>query len=250
MLVIPAIDLDAGRCVRLVQGDFDRQTVYGDDPVEIARRWADLGARWLHVVDLDGARAGRPAQLDLVERIARVGVPVQLGGGLRSLEHVREALERGATRVVLGTAAVEAPDLLRAAIVAYGAERVVLGVDARDGLVATRGWRQTTTVRALDVVSEALRVGVERVVFTDIARDGTLSSPNYAALEEVVRTGARVIASGGVASRAHLERLAGIDGVEAAIVGRALYDGTLSISGPDGWWMAATGAAEGEGEGA
>lgn len=237
MLVIPAIDLLQGRCVRLFQGDFAQETIYDDDPVRTAHRWAALGARWLHIVDLDGARLGRPAQLPLVSGIAAAGVPVELGGGLRTLDDMHAAFEAGVARVVLGTIAIEDPAILDVAVRRFGPERVVLGVDARDGMVAVRGWEQTSTVAATDVIARAREGGVQQVIYTDIERDGTLSSPNYDATAEIAAIGVRVIASGGVATRLNLERLAEIDGVKAAIVGRALYAGTLRINGPDDWWV-------------
>jgi phosphoribosylformimino-5-aminoimidazole carboxamide ribotide isomerase len=237
MLVIPAIDLRAGRCVRLFQGDFGRETVYDDDPARVARHWASLGARWLHIVDLDGARAGHPMQLDLVARIAAAGVPVELGGGLRSLDDVRSTFDRGVGRVVLGTAAIENPELLEDAVQEFGDQRVVLGVDARDGLVAVRGWEQTSTIAAAEVIDRARTVGIRRVIYTDIERDGTLMSPNFDAIQMVASSGIQVIASGGVVNREHLMRLSEIEGVEAAIVGRALYAGTLVIRASDDWWV-------------
>ncbi len=248
MLVIPAIDLLQGRCVRLFQGDFAQETIYDDDPVRVAHHWATLGARWLHIVDLDGARLGQPAQLALVAGIAAAGVPVELGGGLRTLDDMEAAFEAGVARVVLGTVAIEDPALLDVAVQRFGPERVVLGVDARNGMVAVRGWEQTSTVAATDVITRAREGGIQRVIYTDIERDGTLSSPNYDATAEIAATGIRVIASGGVATRENLERLAEITGVEAAIVGRALYAGTLRIDGPDEWWVEPANDGIGEGE--
>ncbi|HET7035834.1 MAG TPA: 1-(5-phosphoribosyl)-5-[(5-phosphoribosylamino)methylideneamino]imidazole-4-carboxamide isomerase [Thermomicrobiaceae bacterium] len=244
MLIIPALDLRAGRCVRLTQGDFDRETRYDDDPLAVARRWQRLGARWLHVVDLDGARMGVPAQLPLVRAIAALGVPVELGGGLRTLDDLRAAIDAGAGRVVIGTAAVEDPALLREAVTIFGAERVVLGLDARAGQVALRGWREQSTVPVEAVVSGAREAGVRRVIFTDIARDGTLSAPNYAAIAAVARLGLPVIASGGVATREQLARLAAIRGVEAAIVGKALYAGAITIEDESEWNVVAEGDDE------
>jgi phosphoribosylformimino-5-aminoimidazole carboxamide ribotide isomerase len=237
MLVIPAIDLRGRRCVRLVQGDFAQETVYDEDPAQVARHWASLGAQWLHIVDLDGARAGRPMQLDLVARIVSAGVLVELGGGLRSLHDVRSALDRGVSRVVLGTAAIENPRLLEDVTQEFGDRRVVLGVDARDGMIAVRGWERTSTIAVAEVIDHARQIGIRRVIYTDIERDGTLSSPNLDAIQVVARTGIQVIASGGVVNRAHLVRLSEIAGVEAVIVGRALYDGTLTIHAPEDWWV-------------
>lgn len=237
MLIIPAVDLRGGRCVRLVQGDFSRETTYDDDPVSVARQWVDRGTRWLHVVDLDGARAGEPRQLELVARIASCGVPVELGGGLRELAHIAAALDAGVSRVVLGTVAIERPELLDESVRQFGADRLVLGVDARQGRVAVRGWEHVTGVEAGAVIERARQAGVCRVIYTDIERDGTLSSPNFEAIEAVAAFGMAVIASGGVARREHLERLAAIDGVEAAIVGKALYAGELSLEDASDWWV-------------
>ena len=236
MIVIPAIDLRGGRCVRLLQGDFARETVYGDDPVQMALRWQEAGATILHVVDLDGARAGEPVQGAIVAAIAdALTIPVQLGGGMRSLDHLEAAFAGGVARVVLGTAAIEDRELLRAAITRWGADRILLGVDAREGMVATRGWIETTTVRATDLARELATLGLRRVVYTDIGRDGTLHEPNYAALAELASSsGLAVVASGGVARREHLPFLAAIPGIEAAIVGRALYTGDV-VLGPGEW---------------
>jgi phosphoribosylformimino-5-aminoimidazole carboxamide ribotide isomerase len=225
VLVLPAIDLQAGRCVRLLRGDFARETVYGDDPVEMARHWRDSGAGLLHVVDLDGARAGRPAQLELVRAIA-AEMPVQVGGGLRTLEDVEAAFAAGAQRVVLGTAALDLPlvtDLAR-----HHGERLVVALDTRDGRVAVEGWTEASDWSLLDLASALVEVGVQRFLHTDVERDGALTSPNYASLEALVALGAPVIASGGVAALEHLERLRDA-GAEAVIVGRALYEGVFTL---------------------
>ncbi len=236
MIVIPAIDLRGGRCVRLLQGDFAQETVYGDDPMQMALRWQAAGATMLHVVDLDGAKVGYPAQAAIVSAIARaLTIPVELGGGLRALAHLEEAFAGGVARVVLGTAAIEDRGLLTAALERWGAERIVLGLDAREGLVATRGWIETTAVRATELARELAALGVRHVVYTDIGRDGTLHEPNYAALREMAEaSGLAVIASGGVARREHLTALAAVPGIEAAIVGRAIYTGDV-VLGPGEW---------------
>lgn len=236
MIVIPAIDLRGGRCVRLLQGDFARETIYGDDPVQMALRWQEAGATILHVVDLDGARAGEPVQGAIVAAIAQaLTIPVQLGGGMRALDHIAGAFAGGVARVVLGTAAIEDRELLCAAIARWGGDRILLGVDARDGMVATRGWIETTAVRATDLARDLATLGLRRVVYTDIGRDGTLHEPNYAALAELAAASdLAVIASGGVAHRDHLPALAAIPGVEAAIVGRALYTGDVMLR-PGEW---------------
>jgi phosphoribosylformimino-5-aminoimidazole carboxamide ribotide isomerase len=229
MEIIPAIDIKDGICVRLYQGDFARATVYDKDPPAVARRWVEQGARLIHVVDLDGARAGRPINTAAIGAIVRaVDVPVQLGGGLRGEPEVRATLDLGVTRVILGTAAVEQPELIARLIERYG-EALAVGVDARAGLVATAGWTETAQLRATELVDQMAALGVRRLIYTDIARDGTLSEPNYAATAALVRPGGpAIVASGGVGRIEHLLRLA-TTGVEAVIVGRALYTGHLQL---------------------
>ena len=226
--VFPAIDLRGGRCVRLVQGDFGRATEYDADPVERAREWESRGARALHVVDLDGAREGRPVQLGLVSEIARsVGVPAQVGGGVRTLEDLREVREAGASRVVLGTAAVESRELRLRAAEDLGPDLVV-AVDARDGVVATHGWASSSGVGVLDLAEELASDGVATVLYTDVSRDGTSAG---AALEETAAVASLVptIASGGVRGTADVAALSLLDGVVGVVVGRALYEGVVTL---------------------
>ncbi len=235
MIVIPAIDLRGGKCVRLLHGDFSHETVYGDDPVAMARHWAEAGAAILHVVDLDGAAAGSPQQTALIAAIcAAIPIPVEVGGGLRTLADIATTLEAGVSRVVLGTAAIEHPDLVTAALMAHGPERIVLGLDARDGYVATGGWLATSSVRAVDLACAMAERGVRRVVATDIARDGARTGPNIDFLAEIATSGLAVIASGGVKDRSHLALLATVPGIEAVITGTALYTGDLAL-GPGEW---------------
>lgn len=230
MQVIPAIDLRGGKCVRLYQGDYERETVYSDDPLETALRWVDMGAKRLHIVDLDGAKEGSPANLAAVERIARAaGVPLHLGGGIRDLATARAAVSAGASRVMLGTAAVEDADLIRALLAELGAERVIVSVDAKDGRVALRGWTESSGALATELVDDMARLGVVRFLYTDISRDGTLTEPNFAATEALAaRAGISVLAAGGIARVEHLARLA-VLGAEAAIVGRAIYTGDIDL---------------------
>jgi phosphoribosylformimino-5-aminoimidazole carboxamide ribotide isomerase len=226
---IPAVDIRGGRCVRLVQGDFSRETRYADDPAEMARHWEDLGARRLHVVDLDGARDGQRANADVIRRVLRsVTIPVQVGGGIRSLGSARALIHEGADRVVIGTAAAEQPEVLGEWVAALGVERVVVGVDAREGQVATHGWTTTRNVGTVPFCERLVAEGVRRVVFTDVGRDGLLGGPNIAATGEVARILA-VIGSGGVSTVEHLRALADA-GAEGAIIGTALYEGRLSLS--------------------
>jgi phosphoribosylformimino-5-aminoimidazole carboxamide ribotide isomerase len=227
--VIPAIDIKDGQCVRLYQGDYDRETVFSADPLEVALKWQSAGAPRLHVVDLDGAREGEPRNLNIVKEIAgAILIPVQLGGGIRTLETVKEVLEVGIDRVVLSTAAVENARLVDEACRRYR-ESVVVSVDARDGNVAIRGWQKETELRAVAFIRAMIKLGVRRFIYTDISRDGTLTEPNFTAIEEVVEaTKAPVVAAGGICSLSHLKMLKKL-GVEGAIVGRALYTGDINL---------------------
>ena len=225
---IPAVDIRGGRCVRLVQGDFSRETRYADDPTEMARHWQDQGATRLHVVDLDGARDGVRANASVIAKLLRsVSVPVQVGGGIRSLETARELLEDGADRVIVGTRAAEDPAALSEWLDALGPEHLVVGVDARNGSVATHGWQTVTDLSVVDFCGQLARLGVERVVYTDVGRDGVLEGPDVQTTHDVARLVA-VIGSGGVSSVEHLHQLAEA-GAEGAIIGTALYEGRLDL---------------------
>ena len=230
LVLIPAVDIRGGRCVQLVQGDYARETVYGDDPVALARRWQAEGATRLHVVDLDGAREGQRSNQSIVRRLLEsVSIPVQVGGGIRSLVAARELLDEGADRVVIGTAAVEQLAELADWVEVLGPERLVVGVDARQGRVQTHGWRSESSLEAPTFCRALADAGVRRVLYTDIERDGTLAGPNVAATREVARDPRlRVLASGGISRVEHLRELAEA-GVEGAIIGTALYDGRLRL---------------------
>ncbi|HLY38640.1 MAG TPA: 1-(5-phosphoribosyl)-5-[(5-phosphoribosylamino)methylideneamino]imidazole-4-carboxamide isomerase [Candidatus Binatia bacterium] len=232
MIVYPAIDLRAGRCVRLWQGEYARETVYRDDPVAVARGFAAAGARWLHVVDLDGARAGRPVQTDLVRAIcAAAGVPVQVGGGLRDAAAVETVLAAGAARVVLGTVAIREPELARTICRAHP-DRVAVGLDTRDGRVRVSGWTEGSTATAPELAAAATDWGAAAIIYTDIGRDGTEHGPDLDGTRAVARAGrVPVIASGGVGSLADIRAVAALapDGVAGVIVGRALYTGAVEL---------------------
>ena len=235
MEVIPAIDLRAGSVVRLVQGDYERQTTFSGDPVAVARGFEQAGAPRIHVVDLDAARSGVPAQTEVCRAIAAaVSVPIELGGGMRTAEDVAAALRAGVERVVVGTAAVRDPKLVTELLEAHGPERVVVGLDAVDGFIAVSGWTESTRVPVADLMARMAEAGVRRFIATDVARDGMLSSPDFDGLAGLVRRagelgGVRIIASGGVAELDHLRRLAAL-GVEGAIVGRAIYEGAVDLA--------------------
>ncbi len=225
MEIIPAIDLRGGRCVRLLQGDPARMIVYGDDPVAVARRWIGEGAQRLHVVDLDGAFAGHPVQLALVEAIARLGVPVQVGGGFRTIEDLEAGFASGADRVILGTAALT----LAAAAASRFGPCLVASIDTKDGQTAVGGWTVATGVDPISLAMSLKARGIRRFIYTDIARDGMLTGPAVAALRTFVSTIAvPVMAAGGVATTADVDALDGT-GVEGVIIGRALYEGHITL---------------------
>lgn len=232
MLIIPAIDLRAGKCVRLVQGQLEHMTVYSDDPVSVARTWEENGARYLHVVDLDGAFAGALKNSDIIGAIiGAVSIPVQVGGGIRDLQTVTDLLQMGVSRVILGTVCISNPELVAEASARFG-ERIVVGIDARDGKVAIEGWGLTAEKDALEMAGEVSRMGIKRVVFTDVSRDGTLKGPNLEATKKLAQaTNLKVIASGGVSTIDDIIALSKLEsmGVEAVIVGKALYAGTVNF---------------------
>lgn len=229
MQVIPAIDLREGRCVRLIQGDPKQQTVYSGDPVTVARRWQEEGATMLHLVDLDGAFAGCPVNLSVIRDICRaLSIPVEVGGGLREIPDMESALEAGAERIILGSSALRR-EVVTEAISRFGPSRVIAGLDARSGQVAVDGWLRTTDLSAFDLAVALRDSGIEEIIYTDIRRDGTLTGPNLDELLRMTTTGLRVIASGGVSRLQDIRDLASIPGVVGAIVGKALYDGALSL---------------------
>lgn len=229
MLILPAIDLQNGRCVRLVQGDFVLVTQFSDNPAAVARRWQAEGAEWLHVVDLDGARSGAQSNLESIRQIREaVSIPIEVGGGLRTLQSIVALLDLGIDRVILGTAALKDRPFLRACLERWS-ERIAVGLDARSGLVATDAWLETSATPALTLAQELAAEGVARFISTDIQRDGALNGPNLDALAALLSAINRpIIASGGIASLSDLRALAAL-GVEGAIVGRALYTGEVKL---------------------
>ncbi len=232
MIIFPAIDLRNGRVVRLQQGRADAETVYGDDPAKVAARWQSEGAGWLHVVNLDGAFGNNSSTnlRELTRIIQTVSIPVQLGGGLRDMASIESAFALGVARVVIGTAAIENPSLVSDMWVRFGPERVAVGIDVRNGRVSTRGWREQSQISALDLARQMRALGVTRIVYTDIARDGMMRGVDADAIAQFARaTGLRVIASGGVASMRDVDALRVYGEIEGVIVGQALYQGKLNL---------------------
>ena len=230
MEIIPSIDLLGGRVVRLYQGDYQRETVYSDDATEIALKWEKNGASRIHVVDLDGAKNGAPTNINIVKEIAsHVSVPLQVGGGIRSLDTAQSLVALGVERVVLGTSAVSNPILVDEICRSLGADSVIVGVDARNGQVALQGWVESTSILAVQLMAQMSTFGVDRFVYTDIARDGTLSGPNLTAIAVLMKEiQACIVASGGIGSMEDLEKLEAL-GVEGVIIGKALYTGAIDL---------------------
>jgi phosphoribosylformimino-5-aminoimidazole carboxamide ribotide isomerase len=231
MTIYPAIDIRGGRCVRLVEGDFARETVFDDDPAAAAERWATAGADWLHIVDLDGAVVGEPVNIEAIRRVRQaVDFPIQLGGGMRLGDHIAAAFDHGIDRVILGTAAIRSPELVRDAAARWPG-RIAVGLDARDGRLAADGWLDQTEALAVDVARALHAAGVQHFIFTDIRRDGTLHGPNLDAVRGMVEAvpTAGVIASGGVGKLDDVLDVAAA-GASGVIIGRALYDGRVDLA--------------------
>ncbi len=236
MIIFPAIDLKNGRCVRLLRGEAARETVYHEDPAVPAQQWKDEGADWLHVVDLDGAFSGESSNLKAIERILSIGgMRVQLGGGLRSESSVRAAMDLGVSRVIVGTRACIEPQWTAGLIENFGADRIVAGIDARDGMAATKGWVETTEVPAIELARRLMQYGVTRIIHTDIATDGAMKGPNLAAQAQMAQAipECKLIASGGVTNQKDLGKLSELaerfPNMEGVIVGKALYENTISL---------------------
>ena len=233
MLLIPAIDLKNGRCVRLLQGEAAAETVYSDDPAAMARSFEDAGAKRLHLVDLDGAFLGKGANLASIRSILKnISIPVQLGGGLRTAENIEQMFEIGVSSVIVGTMAVKNPDVLEDVIQRFSGEKIILGIDARNRKVSIEGWQEGTEIDDVEFALRWEKLGIQRIVFTDIARDGMLSGPNMEALRDFARrTGLKIVASGGISSMDDLEKLKTleVDGVDQVISGKAIYEGKLDL---------------------
>ncbi|NLX90116.1 MAG: 1-(5-phosphoribosyl)-5-[(5-phosphoribosylamino)methylideneamino]imidazole-4-carboxamide isomerase [Firmicutes bacterium] len=232
MEIIPAIDLHKGKCVRLLRGERSRETIYSDNPAEIARKWQDLGARRLHMVDLDGAFEGKRINAQAITAVvSTITIPVQLGGGIRDRDSAEETFRLGVSKIILGTIAVQKPQLVRQLVEEFGT-RILVGIDARDGMVAVQGWTERSRIKALDLALQMQELGVAEIIYTDIARDGTLEGPNFSALKEMAGVlDIPLIASGGVSSMDDLRRLKELEhlGISGVIVGQALYTGNIQL---------------------
>lgn len=230
MIIYPAIDIKDGKCVRLMQGNFELTTVYSNNPVDMALKWERLGAQHLHVIDLDGARIGKPENISIVgEMSEKLSIPLQLGGGIRTIETIEMVLSRGIQRIILGTGAVENTGLVEKALKMFG-NSIVIGIDARDGMVAIEGWSKTSRFTAVDFAKKMEDLGTRTIVYTDISRDGMLTGPNLRAMEEMVKAiNIEVIASGGVSKLQDIKDLKET-GVSGAIIGKALYTGDVDLA--------------------
>jgi phosphoribosylformimino-5-aminoimidazole carboxamide ribotide isomerase len=230
MILFPAIDIRGGKCVRLIQGDYDQEIIYNDSPTEMAKEWEKQGAAYIHVVDLDGAKTGDSLNKEAIQAIAgSVSIPVQVGGGIRSMDIIDAHIAAGVSRVIIGTAAIQDQQFLKEAVAKYG-DKIAVSIDARNGFVATDGWTKTSDVKAVDLLQELAEIGVRTVVYTDILKDGMLQGPNFAELEMMDRASSiDIIASGGVSTEEDIAQLRELN-LYGAIIGKALYEGKLSLT--------------------
>ena len=233
MIMFPAIDIRGGKCVRLFKGDFQQETVFSDSPAEMARKWQSQGAEYLHLVDLDGALAGSSQNLAAIEKILEaVDIPTELGGGIRTMEQIDQLLAMGISRVILGSVAVKNPALVKEACAKYG-ERIVVGIDAKDGIVAVEGWGESGNIGVIELAREMKKAGVKTIIYTDISRDGTLSGVNVEATVKLAKeSGIKIVASGGVKSLDDIKALKEQEaaGIEGVIAGKSIYMGTLDLA--------------------
>lgn len=229
MILFPAIDIRNGKCVRLIQGDYAQEIIYGDSPTEMALLWEKQGAEYIHIVDLDGAKTGDSANRLAIQEVAKaVSIPIQVGGGIRSMDIIDDHIERGVSRIIIGTAAITNRSFLEQAVAKYG-DKIAVSIDARNGLVATDGWTETSDTKAIDLLKDLEEIGVKTVVYTDILKDGMMQGPNFEELSMVDEASSiDVIASGGVSTKEDIEKLEQMN-LYGAIIGKALYEGTLSL---------------------
>ena len=230
MEVIPAIDIRNGKCVRLYQGDYDQETIYSSSPEDVALRWEKMGASRIHIADLDGAKEGNPINTNIIKNIvSSTTSDIQLGGGIRTLEIALEAVALGVSRIVIGTSAVENPTMVKNVCESVGSDTVIVSVDAKEGDVLVQGWTRKSNIRSLEMVKKLENVGIQRIIYTDVSRDGTLGEPNFSAIENIVgQTNMNVIVAGGISSIEHVWQISQI-GVEGAIIGKAIYIGAIDL---------------------
>lgn len=228
--IIPAVDILDGKCVRLEKGDFAKVTVYSDDPLQMALKWQGKGYKWLHVVDLDGAKTGVQKNISIVKKIvSKVTIPIEVSGGLRNLDRIKELLDCGVSRVILGTVAFENLSLIKTICDAYG-DKIAIGIDARKDIVLKKGWLEKTSLKAIDIAKRLVDIGVKRFVYTDVSRDGMMEGPNFSAIKKFASSvSVPVIASGGVTTDNDISRLSKIKNVDSCIVGRAIYEGRIKL---------------------
>ncbi|MCF7792188.1 MAG: 1-(5-phosphoribosyl)-5-[(5-phosphoribosylamino)methylideneamino]imidazole-4-carboxamide isomerase [Victivallales bacterium] len=236
MVIIPAIDILKGKCVRLYQGDYSKETVYSNDPVEVAEKWETEGAEIIHLVDLDGAKIGNPANLDIIRKICtNIDIPCEFGGGIRNIEDADAVINTGVTRIILGTAAVENKTLVSDLLKKYNSEKIIIGIDAKDGFVAVKGWLEKSKIKAVELAEYFALKGITRFIYTDISRDGALTGPNYDSIKQFCKAvpECSIIASGGVGSKQHIKELLylkkGCSNLEGIIIGKALYNKNVSL---------------------
>jgi len=234
MFIYPAIDIRGGKCVRLIQGDYSQETVYLDDPVEAAQQWQKQGAKWIHVIDLDGAKTGHPANFNVIKNIRdAININIQVGGGIRSAEIAQKYLKEDINRIIFGSAAVKDLSLIKGIIEEYGADKVAVGVDTRQNEVAIHGWTKTSDMTVEEMLEQLNKISVKTIIFTDISKDGMMKGPNIDGIEKVLDFGCfSVIASGGISSMEDLQKLAKYEnkGLDGAIIGKALYQGVLDLN--------------------
>ena len=229
MLIIPAIDILNGKCVRLFQGDYKKETIYDDNPLEIANKWISQGAQHLHIIDLDGAKAGYPKNIDIISTIVKKhDIPIQLGGGIRSIETAKILLKYGVTKVILSTNAIKKPKMVKKLCDEIGTKHVIISIDAENGFVSINGWTEKTKISSINLITQMVGLGINQFIYTDITKDGTLSEPNYNKIKELINNEYSISIAGGITHIAHLEKLKNI-GVDGAIIGKAIYTGNINL---------------------
>ena len=230
MLIIPAIDLLNGKCVRLFQGNYKKETIYDNNPLEVAAKWISYGIERLHIIDLDGAKAGYPKNIDIISKIVKTHqIPIQIGGGIRSIETAKSLLDKGVEKVILSTNAIKNPEMIKSLCDEIGKEHVIISIDAENGFVSINGWIEKTKIYSIDLINQMSEIGINQFIYTDISRDGTLSGPNYKKILELINPKYSILAAGGITNIEHLKKLKDI-GVHGSIIGKAIYTGNIKLN--------------------